>query len=667
MKIAVSLILASASALDVDTASPIPKVIGILSGCEAKIITEGEEAQKVYSEFAVWCEEGSTNLGYEIKTGKTEAAELQATIFKETSKQDVLITQIEDVAADIAADEKDLAAAGKIRGEGNADFKAAEKEFTEVIDALNRAIGLIEREMSKGGASMMQLKNANSLKDVFSVMVRASAMNTADVAVLSAFVQSSNDDDDSELGAPAGAVSENKSGGIVDVLQGLLDQAQEQLDNARKQERTENNNFQLLKQSLEDAIKFANKELTNAKTNLGASQETKASAEGDLAVTQKDLAQDIDTLSGLHHSCLTSSQDFESETNSRAEELKAIATAKGALESIGAASFLQMSSSNEPSKLAVHFVRNLARKQNDQSLAQLASRMASALSLSSRSGEDPFGKIKILISDMLTKLEKDAAEDASHKAYCDKELAETRQKKIEKGKEVEHLSTKIDQETSASAKLKEEVSTLQAELAMISKQQYEMDSLRQKEKSAYEISKSETEQGLEGVKLALKVLSDYYSKSDKAHNAAEGTASGVIAMLETVESDFSKNLFQLTSVEEAAAAEYTKVTQENEVRKITKSQDIKYKTKEFTGLEKDANEHKSDRDGVQAELDAILEALKNLEDMCIAKPESYAERAARREAEVSGLKEALSVLESESAFVQRSVKHLRGGVQSHIA
>jgi len=667
MKIAVSLILASASALDVDTASPIPKVIGILSGCEAKIITEGEEAQKVYSEFAVWCEEGSTNLGYEIKTGKTEAAELQATIFKETSKQDVLITQIEDVAADIAADEKDLAAAGKIRGEGNADFKAAEKEFTEVIDALNRAIGLIEREMSKGGASMMQLKNANSLKDVFSVMVRASAMNTADVAVLSAFVQSSNDDDDSELGAPAGAVSENKSGGIVDVLQGLLDQAQEQLDNARKQERTENNNFQLLKQSLEDAIKFANKELAAAKTNLGASQETKASAEGDLAVTQKDLAQDIDTLSGLHHSCLTSSQDFESETNSRAEELKAIATAKGALESIGAASFLQMSSSDEPSKLAVHFVRNLARKQNDQSLAQLASRMASALSLSSRSGEDPFGKIKILISDMLTKLEKDAAEDASHKAYCDKELAETRQKKIEKGKEVEHLSTKIDQETSASAKLKEEVSTLQAELAMISKQQYEMDSLRQKEKSAYEISKSETEQGLEGVKLALKVLSDYYSKSDKAHNAAEGTASGVIAMLETVESDFSKNLFQLTSVEEAAAAEYTKVTQENEVRKITKSQDIKYKTKEFTGLEKDANEHKSDRDGVQAELDAILEALKNLEDMCIAKPESYAERAARREAEVSGLKEALSVLESESAFVQRSVKHLRGGVQLHIA
>jgi len=667
MKIAVSLILASASALDVDTASPIPKVIGILSGCEAKIITEGEEAQKVYSEFAVWCEEGSTNLGYEIKTGKTEAAELQATIYKETSKQDVLITQIEDVAADIAADEKDLAAAGKIRGEGNADFKAAEKELTEVIDTLNRAIGLIEREMSKGGASMMQLKNANSLKNVFSVMVRASAMNTADVAVLSAFVQSSNDDDDSELGAPAGAVSENKSGGIVDVLQGLLDQAQEQLDNARKQERTENNNFQLLKQSLEDAIKFANKELTNAKTNLGASQETKASAEGDLAVTQKDLAQDIDTLSGLHHSCLTSSQDFESETNSRAEELKAIATAKGALESIGAASFLQMSSSDEPSKLAVHFVRNLARKQNDQSLAQLASRMASALSLSSRSGEDPFGKIKILISDMLTKLEKDAAEDASHKAYCDKELAETRQKKIEKGKEVEHLSTKIDQETSASAKLKEEVSTLQAELAMISKQQYEMDSLRQKEKSAYEISKSETEQGLEGVKLALKVLSDYYSKSDKAHNAAEGTASGVIAMLETVESDFSKNLFQLTSVEEAAAAEYTKVTQENEVRKITKSQDIKYKTKEFTGLEKDANEHKSDRDGVQAELDAILEALKNLEDMCIAKPESYAERAARREAEVSGLKEALSVLESESAFVQRSVKHLRGGVQLHIA
>jgi len=656
---------AVASALDVDTASPIGKILNILGGCEAKIIKEGEEAQKVYSEFAEWCEDRSRNVGFEIKTGTSQVAELQATILKETSSQDALSTQIEELAASIAADEKDLAAATKIRGEENTDFKATEKELTEVIDSLNRAIGLIEREMAKGGASMMQLKSANNLKQAFSAMVEASVMSSADAATLTALVQSSSDDDDAAFGAPAAAAYENKSGGIVETLQGLLDKAEEQLSTAQKKETAAKNNFDMLKQSLEDEVKFANKELDGAKKSLAASQETKSTAEGDLEVTKKDLAEDTATLSDLHHECLTTSQDFEAEVNSRAEELKAIGTAKEALKNSGAASFLQLSTNDEPSKLVVHFVRDLARKQNDQSLAQLASRMASAVRLSSSTGEDPFAKIKTLISDMLTKLEEDGAADANHKAYCDKEMAETKQKKIEKSAEVEHLSTKIDQKSSASAKLKEEVSTLQQELAAMAKSQSEMDSLRAEQKSVYEFNKEETEQGLEGVKLALKVLRDYYAKAEKSSQG--GASSGVIGMLEVIESDFSKSLAQMTAVEDAAAAEYHMQTQQNEVTKKMKDQDVKYKTKEFTGLDKSVNEHKTDRDGSQEELDATMEALKRLEDMCIAKPESYADRAARRESEISGLKEALSILDSESAFVQRSVAHLRGGVRTHIA
>jgi len=500
-------------------------------------------------------------------------------------------------------------------------------------------------------------------------MVQASMLSSSDASRLTALVQNKgsqeSDEDESETGAPDAAVYKTKGGGIISTLEDLLEKAETSLASAQKTERSNRQNYEMLKQSLEDEIKFADKDMSEAKKGLASSQEGKATAEGDLAVTKKDLAEDVATLGGLHHECLTTSQDFQAETNSRAEELKAIATAKKALKDSGAASFLQISSSDEPSKLVVHFVRDLARKQNDQSLAQLASRMASAVRLSSSNGEDPFAKIKTLISDMLTKLEEDSAEDASHKAYCDKEMAETKQKKIEKSAEVEHLSTKIDQKSSASAKLKEEVATLQQELAAMSKSQAEMDSLRAEQKSTYEFNKEEAEQGLEGVKLALKVLRDYYSKAEKSSQG--GASTGVIAMLEVIESDFSKSLAQMTAVEDAAASEYYIQTKQNEVTTKMKGQDVKYKTKEFTGLDKSVNEHTTDREGSQEELDAVLEGLKRLEDMCIAKPESYADRAARRESEISGLKEALSILESESAFVQRSVTHLRGGVRAHIA
>jgi hypothetical protein len=50
-----------------------------------------------------------------------------------------------------------------------------------------------------------------------------------------------------------------------------------------------------------------------------------------------------------------------------------------------------------------------------------------------------------------------------------------------------------------------------------------------------------------------------------------------------------------------------------------------------------------------------------LKDRCVAKPESYEDRKARREAEINGLKDALNILESETAFVQRKGRGLRGG------
>merc|ERR1719488_282469 len=109
------------------------------------------------------------------------------------------------------------------------------------------------------------------------------------------------------------------------------------------------------------------------------------------------------------------------------------------------------------------------------------------------------------------------------------------------------------------------------------------------------------------------------------------------------------------------------MTKENEIEKATKEQDVKYKTKESKGLDKAIAEATADRATVQDELDAVLEYYKGIKERCIAKPESYAERVKRREAEISGLKEALSILEGEAVLLQKAAKHtLRGAqIQAH--
>merc|ERR1719468_90984 len=189
-----------------------------------------------------------------------------------------------------------------------------------------------------------------------------------------------------------------------------------------------------------------------------------------------------------------------------------------------------------------------------------------------------------------------------------------------------------------------------------------MDQMRSEEKAACQDSKAELEKGLNGIKLALKVLKEYYAADGKAHDAADGAANGIIGLLEVIEADFSKNLAQINSDEEIAVTEYERETKENEVDTATKDQAVKFKTKESKQLDKSAAELSSDRKGVKEELDAVLEYLSKIEEECIAKAETYEDRKARRAAEIAGLEEALQVLESETALVQRRVTHrsLRG-------
>jgi len=657
-----------------EESSPIEKILEMISDLQSKIIAEGTEAQKVYDEFAEWCEDRSTSLGFEIKTGKSDVAELTATIEEETSSIAALETKIEELSSSIQADEADLTAATGIREKEAADFAAEERELTTVISMLERATSILSKEMAKSGASMLQLKSATSVTDALAVMVQASVLSSADASRLTALVQSSQEstDSDSDMGAPAAAVYEGHSDGIIGTLEGLTEKAEGQLNKARKEETTAIQNYQMLKQSLSDEISYAEKDMAKAKKSMSASAEKKSAAEGDLDVTSKDLAEDVNTKATLHHDCMSGAEEFELGTKSRGEELKALATAKKVIsETTGGAasqsydlnqlSFLQRTSISSRADLAkvevVRYIRDLARKTHAPALAQLASRMSSAMRLGAAAGEDPFMKIKSLITEMISTLEAEAEEDASQKAYCDKELSDADAKNADLTAESDKLSSSIAQKKAASAKLKEQVATLNSELASAAKAKGEADKLRAEEKAAFDKNSAEMALGIKGVKMALKVLKEYYAKADKSHDAAEGAGSGIISLLEVCESDFAGNLAKEETEEATRAEAYEQNTQENKVAKTSKESDVKYKTQEHVSLDKEVAALSGDRDTTNTELSAVNEYWAKLTDRCVAKPESYEERKKRREAEIAGLKEALEIL-SGTGLIQGSSRFL---------
>jgi len=674
--------------------NPLGTVIGLMDELAAKITKEGEAEAKAYKEYVEWCDDAAANVKFEIKSATSKKEQLEATIAKSTDDAGASASKIEDLAAAITADGTELKEATTVREKEAADFAASEAELVDSVGTLGRAINIIEREMAKNPALVQQVNagDMGKLLKSLSTVIDAAAFSISDREHLVALVQNrqqgSSDDEDSEFGAPAASAYKSHSSNIIDVLDDLKEKAEEELADLRKAEASTKHNYQMLKQSLEDQMAADTKDLNEEKANKAASDETKATAEGDLAETTKALANSKNVLETTGTTCMTVASDHEATMKGRAEELAAIATAKKALtESTSGAvdqtySFVQLdegtgSALHTRADLAnaeiVNLVKKLAREQHSAALAQLASRIAAVVKYGASTGDDPFEKVKGLISDMIVKLEKEAESESNEKSYCDEEMAKTKAKKEELGYTVSKLTAKIDKAASKSASLKKSVKELQSELAKLAKSQAEMDSMRREQSADYRTAKQDLELGLSGVRKALSVLRDYYGGAAASsafvqdsdimnqpampvkHSKSGGAGGSIIEILEVVESDFAKNLAVEETQEADAAAEYEKTTQENKVTKAMKEQDVKYETQEFKALDKDIAELSSDRETTNTELSAVLDYDGKIKERCIAKPETYEERKKRREAEITGLKEALSILNGE-ALVQRK-KH----------
>merc|ERR1719498_1324407 len=189
---------AGASALGEGT-NPLGKVIELMDALAAKVTKDGEDEAKAYNEYMEWCDDETKSLGFEIKTATTKKEKLEATIEKATAAIEAGSTNIEQLAAAIAQAEGELSNATLIRNKENEDFAAAEAELVDSIDTLDRAIGILEKEMAKNPA-LVQVDTTNLQRLIQSVgaVIDAAAFAGSDRKKLLALVQSKQDPAEAE-------------------------------------------------------------------------------------------------------------------------------------------------------------------------------------------------------------------------------------------------------------------------------------------------------------------------------------------------------------------------------------------------------------------------------------------------------------------------------------
>jgi hypothetical protein len=643
-----------------ENVSPIEKVLQLLAELEAKVIKEGEEQQKIYEELADWCKSTSKETQFELITEKKGQERAESFESESSSEIAELTTKIEELTSLLAEKEEDLKKATAIRKEGNANFLEADKDLAATISMLRRAIQILEKAQS---GSFLQ-GGAAQVSSALQTLVDASSLNDLDKTKLQVLAQASADD---------GSGQKPEEGGtIVEVMEDMLEKSESQQADGQKAEMEAAHAYSLLKLSLEDMMKAANKELSASKKQKAIASETQSTAEGDVERSKKEISADTKKLKDLQRECMTKAEEFQSAQTERSGELEALATAKKILkEKTGGAAkraydlleespgFVQLATRHSRSDEVVGLLQELSRTVQVRELSELAVRVRSTMLTEA----DPFAKVKEMITEMVEKLMKEAAEEAEKKAFCDKEMSETKAKREDKTAETEDLQMKIDKAAAKIAKLKEGVSVLEEELGKMAGEVKEATEMREKEKNAWAGAKADYEQGLSGIQMALEVLRDYYASKDKDDGSLLQSdlgkdmslaqtetqePSGIIGMLEVAESDFTKLLAEGNADEDVAQKEYDTFMEDNKVAAAAKEQEVKYKGMDAKETKAYLETTKADLATAQTELGAILEYWEKLQPECVAKPEPYEERVKRREKEIAGLKEALSILAAES-------------------
>jgi len=667
----------------VDQVSPVGKVLGMLADLEAKVSKDAAAETKAYENYTKFCVKAKRDLGYEITDGESNVEELEATIEKSTAEAEGAAKRLEELAGIIGKNQQDLEEATGIRKKEKAEHEKVVAELMDSSDMLGKAMKILGEKLK--GSSLLQADVQNmGIVKALGAVVDAASMGHEDKSKLMALVESS--------GMPAAPDAyQSHSGGIIQTLEDMKQQALSQIDTAQKEETEAAHNFAMLQQSLKMQIKSDEKEVKFHKGVKNEAEEELATAKGDLDGATKDLANDKASLEQLTANCETADTDYaaskkghegEIEALHKAEEVLKEKTGGAEAQTYKSAMLLQVSAHSRlstPKDLhgfeAAQIVRNLAKQSKSAGLMQLATNVESLVQAgqNSNSGEDVFKKVKELINSMIEKRKEQALKEETKKAYCEEETAKTKEKVEDLADAKDTLVAKVEKKESEATSLKSESDKLLKELYDMAEDEAEMTATRKEESEAFAVAQADLEAGLEGVRMALSVLRDYYEGTGTSaesliqqppefgHSKSGAASTGIIGMLEVVESDFGRNLAEAETVESAKAEDYTKMIDENKVTKIQKTADQKYKEKTSTAIFKAVKDVISDKEAAQEELDAVLKYQESLAQECLDGAQSYEERVKQREEEIEGLKDALVALGgADLSFIQTGSKGLRG-------
>jgi len=655
--------------------TPIQKVLTLMNDMLAKGKREKEEEANKFTAFEQWCSDNSRIKKEEIAKGEEQMELLNGQIMKAEASIRGLSDRIAELDEDVARWDKDQAAATDVRTKEEADYKATLMDYSESLDALTEAIGVLKKQAYD--------RSQTELVQALVQVQRRPLLPPTAKSALAAFLQQAQPDveampDDRLFNkAPEAYSYEFQSGGVVDMLEKLKVEFENKRTELMKEELEAKHAYEMIMQQLKDNTENAQHEISKKTMGRAETQQSKAEDKGNLESTTSDRNEDQKYLKEATTLCSQKADDFKSRQALRAEEIQ---TLEKAIDIISSSSVAGAGEKNLPALLQ-------ARTRAGAALAQLQAgqqsplqeRIASFLAdrarlsgsrllsqVSQRVAADPFGKVKKLIKDLISQLMEEATAETEHKGWCDTELTTNKQTREKKTEEVNALTAETEDLTAQIAQLTQDLAELAAAVQELDASAARATEDRAASKEANEQTIKEAKEAQVAVQQALAVLKEYYAKSaqatalaqqdpssdapetfDKPYQGMLPEGGNVMEFLEVILTDFTRLESETSSSEATEQDQYEKFMFESKKDKALKENESKHKDASKTDKEGALHSTEQELKATQEQLQAAADYYEKLKPTCVDSGVTYEERVKRREEEIQSLQEALKILAGE--------------------
>jgi len=294
----------------------------------------------------------------------------------------------------------------------------------------------------------------------------------------------------------------------------------------------------------------------------------------------------------------------------------------------------------------------------------------SMLNLVSVASTQPLDKVKGLIKGMIEKLQKEAEEAASVHEFCNQEKSKNDEATKRNTAKKDELQSTIDKASSRKDQLQDQIAELTQEIAELDASTEEAIKIRQEAHDTFVKAEKDFSEAADAVQDAMDVLKDYYDNAlflqksavkiaskapPKLGGAKQDSAGGILSILDTMAGEFTKTVAELQSTEKEEVKAFKDLKKRNFDSKTAKETAVIKAQNEIGSMDITLGHATEDHKLVMKELKAIDEYVLKLKPTCEGRPMSYSERKAKRDAEIEGLKEAITVLEENTpTFLQKS-------------